>query len=700
MATLTQSAKTTSKSNKESSNSRQTRTENQSATILDKRPATLAQNNIIVSMGSGSGAQRTAQLQAIMGGTAPIQRVKEDDTQVKDTSVENNTGLPDQLKSGIENISGISLNDVRVHPNSSQPGELRAHAFAQGTNIHLAPGQEKHLPHEAWHVVQQKQGRVQPTKQMGDGVNVNDHPGLEREATQMGQRALNHTPQTDTPSIQSVTAPSATAQLVTEDEISRRTARPMNKQMRQTARNQFSVNDQIKGFDKSNLKKRPSPPKANRRNAMKPQTPKQNTGKAVTRSTMENFDMASTPGVTANLANALGGIAEKDKHGDATMGQMAANTTKNVVSDATSKGKGFFGRMKEKASKTWGSIKNWWGGKKEAKPDDRSMGEKSSDMLGKAKNVAKGVAVRAAEGGAKATVGKVGDVGVNAYNAVKSGSDSFEAHNLASGRSNDLKDQAGGERDIGTAIASQTRNTHAKQGIESGVNAIRGGVGIVKSIGTLGTADLVEGGLKIAKDGAKKGAMEGLMGHEKKALGDRKNLTLGEAFDGQSKSGAANLKDYRGIVNSGKGELSEDDKIAAAKSRSALFQEGFDRSAGYESKKKANKKQNKANSMDTSALKDKMSLKDEAFNLNDLADKRREGINEGSQMLKPGNVKKRAQDMRKLKALGDDLKASDSGFTDNLVKNEDATHNRTKLVTERITEKADEAMGKEKKFRN
>lgn len=300
MATSTQSVKTPSKSKKESSNSRQTRAENQSATIVDKRPATLAQNNIIASMGSESGAQRTAQLQAIMGGTAPVQRVKEDETQIKDTSVENNTGLPDQLKSGLENISGISLNDVRVHPNSSQPGELSAHAFAQGADIHLAPGQEKHLPHEAWHVVQQKQGRVQPTKQMGDGVNVNDHPGLEREATQMGQRALNHTPQTNTPSIQSVAAPKTTAQLVTEDEISRRTARPMNKQMRQTARNQFSVNDEIKGFDKSNLKKRPSPPKAKRRNAMKPQTPK----------------------VTDNLANALGGVAEKDKRGDATMGAV------------------------------------------------------------------------------------------------------------------------------------------------------------------------------------------------------------------------------------------------------------------------------------------------------------------------------------------------------------------------------------------
>jgi hypothetical protein len=27
------------------------------------------------------------------------------------------------------------------------------------------PGQEQHLPHEAWHVVQQKQGRVKPTGQ-------------------------------------------------------------------------------------------------------------------------------------------------------------------------------------------------------------------------------------------------------------------------------------------------------------------------------------------------------------------------------------------------------------------------------------------------------------------------------------------------------------------------------------------------------
>ena len=73
---------------------------------------------------------------------------------------ENKTGLPGHLKMGIESLSGYSMDDVKVHYNSSKPAQLQAHAYAQGTDIHLGPGQEKHLPHEAWHVVQQKQGRV------------------------------------------------------------------------------------------------------------------------------------------------------------------------------------------------------------------------------------------------------------------------------------------------------------------------------------------------------------------------------------------------------------------------------------------------------------------------------------------------------------------------------------------------------------
>ncbi len=101
----------------------------------------------------------------------------------------NRTGMPDGLKSGIEALSGMDMSDVRVHRNSSEPAQLNALAYAQGNDVHLGPGQEQHLPHEAWHVVQQRQGRVAPTLQMA-GVPVNDDAGLEQEADVMGAKAL------------------------------------------------------------------------------------------------------------------------------------------------------------------------------------------------------------------------------------------------------------------------------------------------------------------------------------------------------------------------------------------------------------------------------------------------------------------------------------------------------------------------------
>ena len=101
----------------------------------------------------------------------------------------NQTGLPDNLKTGVEQLSGRSLDAVRVHFNSAQPARLQAHALAQGPDIHLGPGQERHLPHEAWHVVQQMQCRVPATLQM-HGVPINDDPGLEHEADVMGGRAI------------------------------------------------------------------------------------------------------------------------------------------------------------------------------------------------------------------------------------------------------------------------------------------------------------------------------------------------------------------------------------------------------------------------------------------------------------------------------------------------------------------------------
>jgi hypothetical protein len=135
----------------------------------------------------------------------------------------NNTGLPDQLKSGIESLSGLSMDHVRVHYNSAQPAQLNALAYAQGSDIHLAPGQERHLPHEAWHVVQQAQGRVRPTLQLQDGVPVNDDAGLEREADVMGPKALERGRRADE-THRSFSMPIETAQRTTQAQTSQLSA--------------------------------------------------------------------------------------------------------------------------------------------------------------------------------------------------------------------------------------------------------------------------------------------------------------------------------------------------------------------------------------------------------------------------------------------------------------------------------------------
>lgn len=101
---------------------------------------------------------------------------------------ENKTGFPEHIKSGLEKLSGMDLSDVRVHYNSSKPAGVQALAYAQGNEIHVGSGQERHLSHEGWHVVQQRQGRVKPTYQMDNGIIVNDEPNLEKEAEEIGER--------------------------------------------------------------------------------------------------------------------------------------------------------------------------------------------------------------------------------------------------------------------------------------------------------------------------------------------------------------------------------------------------------------------------------------------------------------------------------------------------------------------------------
>jgi hypothetical protein len=102
----------------------------------------------------------------------------------------NSTGLPDQLRAGIESLSGMSMAHVNVHDNSGQPAQLNASADTNDSDIHLAEWQERHLPHEAWHVVQQAQGRVMPTMPMKGNVAVNEDEGLEKVADALGAAAL------------------------------------------------------------------------------------------------------------------------------------------------------------------------------------------------------------------------------------------------------------------------------------------------------------------------------------------------------------------------------------------------------------------------------------------------------------------------------------------------------------------------------
>lgn len=131
----------------------------------------------------------------------------------------NDTGLPDNLKTGVENLSGYSLDDVKVHYNSPKPASLQAHAYAQGTDIHVAPGQERHLPHEAWHVVQQKQGRVKPTRQL-KGIGLNDEGGLEAEADQMGNKAFSSALDTSLPvQAKGIVQPVVQREMISKDAI-------------------------------------------------------------------------------------------------------------------------------------------------------------------------------------------------------------------------------------------------------------------------------------------------------------------------------------------------------------------------------------------------------------------------------------------------------------------------------------------------
>ena len=137
------------------------------------------------------GEHGTAYMPSAHGAHGVVQAMIGEATGVQTaTDTPNNTGLPDTMKSNLETMSGFDMSDVRVHYNSSKPASIGALAYTRGSQIYMGPGQNKHLGHEAWHVVQQKQGRVKGNTQF-KGMSGNNNAGLEREADRMGSKALN-----------------------------------------------------------------------------------------------------------------------------------------------------------------------------------------------------------------------------------------------------------------------------------------------------------------------------------------------------------------------------------------------------------------------------------------------------------------------------------------------------------------------------
>ncbi|PWK11536.1 DUF4157 domain-containing protein [Tumebacillus permanentifrigoris] len=133
-------------------------------------------------MGSGEDEEEL-QLKADPA-VAPVQR-----------STGGSNKMPENVQAKMESAFQTDFSDVNIHV-GSEASDVGAHAYAQGNDIHFAQGKfdpqtqsgQELLGHELAHVVQQRQGRVQPNTEVA-GLPVNDDPALEQEADQLGRAA-------------------------------------------------------------------------------------------------------------------------------------------------------------------------------------------------------------------------------------------------------------------------------------------------------------------------------------------------------------------------------------------------------------------------------------------------------------------------------------------------------------------------------
>jgi hypothetical protein len=103
--------------------------------------------------------------------------------------------MPVGVQRKMEASFAADFSGVRIHE-GGEAAAIGAVAYAQGKDLHFAPGEyqpdtqagQELIGHELGHVVQQAEGRV-ATPGQAKGAAINEDPGLEREADEMGARA-------------------------------------------------------------------------------------------------------------------------------------------------------------------------------------------------------------------------------------------------------------------------------------------------------------------------------------------------------------------------------------------------------------------------------------------------------------------------------------------------------------------------------
>ena len=138
---------------------------------------------------------------------SPIQRMEEEEEEELQMKAGNEAGgsistaasetsMPAEVQDKMESSFGSDFSNVNIYSNSQKAQGLGAYAFAQGNDVHFAPGQynpksqagQELLGHELTHVVQQREGRVSTTMQK-KGANINNDSALENEADVLGKKA-------------------------------------------------------------------------------------------------------------------------------------------------------------------------------------------------------------------------------------------------------------------------------------------------------------------------------------------------------------------------------------------------------------------------------------------------------------------------------------------------------------------------------